>query len=437
MTLVNLKKPHRRDFLKTVGAGLTVPVAASLPGRARAADPITLNVWQWIPDFDVQVDLFNKANPNIKLVQLNVGNSAQQSVKLRNVLTAKTGGPDIVMFTYAMVNGFSRLGAMADLTPYGAADLKSKYTNYAWSELSKNGKIYGLPLDSGPLVQVYRQDLIEKFGVKVPQNWDEFADVAAKVHAKSPTTFMTDCLFSRGEWTMAQLWQQGWRGFETNGDTVSIEVNGKLAKDFARYWQALLDDKLVEAQPGFTTDFFSALDDDRYVEIIAGNWFPNYFRPQAKKTAGKWRVAPAPQVAGKATQTAWGGAAFGVWPQTKYPKEAFEAMRWFLTERAPTELYVNKQFLTPTLNTLLDDKVMLDTPFEFCGGQKVNEVVFDAAKKIMPPIAWAPFHDYVIEVMNDELSQAGAGKRKLAEGFDRIQDKLVIYAKDQGFTVKT
>ena len=111
-------------------------------------------------------------------------------------------------------------------------------------------------------------------------------------------------------------------------------------------------------------------------------------------------------------------------------------MKWFLTERGPTELYVNKQFLTPTLNTLLDDRAMLDTPFPFCGGQKVNEVVFDAAKKIMPPIAWAPFHDYVIEVMNDELSQASAGRRKLAEGFDRIQDKLVAYAKDQGFTVK-
>ena len=428
--------PHRRDVLRTLGGGLLVPAAAALPSRARAADPISLNVWQWIPDFDVQVDLFNKAHTDVKLVQLNVGNSAQQSVKLRNVLTARSGGPDIVMFTYAMTNGFSRLGAMLDLTPFGASELKSKFTNYAWSELSLNGKIYGLPLDSGPLVQMYRPDLLDQFGVKVPENWDEFADAAAKVRSKSPTTFMTDCLFSRGEWTMAQLWQQGWRGFETTGDTIRIEVNGKHAKDFARYWQALLDDKLVEAQPGFTTDFFSALDGDRYVEIIAGNWFPNYFRPQAKKTAGKWRVAPAPQAAGKSSQTAWGGAAFGVSPDSKHPKEAYEALKWFLTERGPTELYVNKQFLTPTLNTLLDDRAMLDTPFPFCGGQKVNEVVFDAAKKIMPPIAWAPFHDYVIEVMNDELSQASAGRRKLAEGFDRIQDKLVAYAKDQGFTVK-
>jgi multiple sugar transport system substrate-binding protein len=234
MKKTSLHALNRRDVLKTIGAGLVVPVAAGLPAQVRAADPITLNVWQWIPDFDVQVDLFNKAHPDIKLVQLNVGNSAQQSVKLRNVLTAKTGGPDIVMFTYAMVNGFSRLGAMADLTPYGAAELKSKYTNYAWSELAKGGTIYGLPLDSGPLVQVYRPDLLDQAGVNVPQTWDEFADAAAKIHAKSPTTFITDCLFSRGEWTMAQLWQQGWKGFETVGDTVRIEVKGKIGKDFAK-----------------------------------------------------------------------------------------------------------------------------------------------------------------------------------------------------------
>lgn len=394
-------------------------------------------MWQWIPDFDTQVELFNKANPNIKLAQLNVGGSAAQSVKLRNVLTAKTGGPDIVMFTYAQVNGFARLGAMADLTPFGAADLKSKFTSYAWNELSKDGKIYGLPLDCAPLVQVYRQDLFEQFNVKVPQNWDEFADAAMKVHAKSPKTFLSNCLFSRGEWTIAQLWQMGWRGIETKGDTISIEMNGKISKDLAKYWQALLDDKLVEAQPGFTTDFFSALDDDRYLEIIAGSWFPNYFRPQARKTAGKWRVAAAPQVKSGNTQTAFGGAAFGVWPDTKHPKEAFETIKWLLTERKPTELYVNKQFLTPTLNELLDDRPLLDTAFEFCGGQKVNEVVFDAAKKILPPVATAPFHDYVLEIMNDELSQAAAGKRKLAEAFDRLQDKLVAFAKDQGFTVKT
>ena len=61
--------PHRRDVLRTLGGGLLVPAAAALPSRARAADPISLNVWQWIPDFDVQVDLFNKAmelQPDLK-----------------------------------------------------------------------------------------------------------------------------------------------------------------------------------------------------------------------------------------------------------------------------------------------------------------------------------------------------------------------------------
>jgi multiple sugar transport system substrate-binding protein len=37
--------------------------------------------------------------------------------------------------------------------------------------------------------------------------------------------------------------------------------------------------------------------------------------------------------------------------------------------------------------------------------------------------------------MTDEFGAAVSGKGTLADAFDRIQDSVVTYAKDQGFTV--
>ena len=37
--------------------------------------------------------------------------------------------------------------------------------------------------------------------------------------------------------------------------------------------------------------------------------------------------------------------------------------------------------------------------------------------------------------IQDELSAAAAGNGTLAEAFDRVQDTVVAYANDQGFTV--
>lgn len=51
---------QRRDFLKVAGASVAV---AALPAAVRAADPVKLLLWSWLPDFQTQVDMFNAAHP--------------------------------------------------------------------------------------------------------------------------------------------------------------------------------------------------------------------------------------------------------------------------------------------------------------------------------------------------------------------------------------
>ena len=47
---------ERRDFLKVAGASVAL---AALPAAVRAADPVKVVLWSWVPDLQLQVDMWS------------------------------------------------------------------------------------------------------------------------------------------------------------------------------------------------------------------------------------------------------------------------------------------------------------------------------------------------------------------------------------------
>ncbi len=71
----------------------------------------------------------------------------------------------------------SKNSSLPALQMENLAEEASIYTAY-------NGQRYGLPLVMTTPVFVYRKDLFEKAGIdKVPTNWDEYREVAKKLHS--------------------------------------------------------------------------------------------------------------------------------------------------------------------------------------------------------------------------------------------------------------
>ena len=72
---------------------------------------------------------------------------------------------------------------------------------------------------------------------------------------------------------------------------------------------------------------------------------------------------------------------------------------------------------------------------DFYGGQAVNEVFAKSSGAVLP-FEWSPFQSFIYQSMSDEFGASlGGGGGTLADAFDRIQDAVVTYAKEQGFTV--
>jgi len=61
--------------------------------------------------------------------------------------------------------------------------------------------------------------------------------------------------------------------------------------------------------------------------------------------------------------------------------------------------------------------------------------VLAKSAKAVTPYEWSPFQDFFYQSMADEFGASISGKGTLSDAFDRIQDAVVTYAKEQGFTV--
>jgi len=62
----------RRGFLKAAGASLAATTLPKVPAAA-ADEIVNLILWSWLPNFQAQVDLFEKAHPNIRVKLVNAG----------------------------------------------------------------------------------------------------------------------------------------------------------------------------------------------------------------------------------------------------------------------------------------------------------------------------------------------------------------------------
>ena len=422
---------ERRDFLKVAGASVAL---AALPAAVRAADPVKVVLWSWVPDLQLQVDMFNAAHPGIQIELVNAGQGDPEYQAVRAGLQAGSGLPDVVQIEFQHLESFRQLDAFADIGQW-ANPHKAEFPEGTWTQVAKGDVVNGMPWDSGPMAMLYRKDILDKYGITPPSTWAEFADAAKKLHAADPNVFLTDALLSNGGWVNGLLWPMGWKPISRDGDKLVVKINDDNAKQFAVYWQDLLDAGAVEAKPGFNTEWYTALDSGRYATWITAGWGPVFLTSFAKTSAGQWRAADLPQWdASKFATGNWGGSTLAVMKATQHLPEAAELAIWLTTNPEATKLYTTKQFLFPCTTALLTSADFAGQKMDFYGGQAVNEVFAKSAAAVSN-FEWSPFQDFLYQSMEDEFGASLNGNGTLSDAFDRIQAAVVTFAQEQGFTV--
>ncbi|MFL5693290.1 MAG: ABC transporter substrate-binding protein [Ktedonobacteraceae bacterium] len=431
-----------RFSVKFAALGLMIVLVASLvacggtPSSSSSSGPVTLTFWTWVPNIQSEVNLFEQSHPNIKIKVVNAGQGAPEYTKLHTALKAGSGAPDIVQIEFQYLPTFEITNDLVDLSQYGANDIKNDYVPWTWSQVTQGSKVYAIPQDSGPMGLLYRKDIFDKYHLAVPQTWAQYQQEAIALHKANPQIYMTDFPASDAGWFNGLLWQAGSRPFKGNGTNLSINLNDSPAIQVANYWGNLINQKVVQTAPDFTTDWYTGLAKGTYATWITAAWGPVFLSGVAAQSSGKWRAAPLPQwTAGGQASANWGGSTDAVTAKSQHPKEAAEFAMWLNHDQNSAMMFAQKQFLFPTVKGVLSNPSFMNAASPFYGGQTVNQIFASASNNVDTSYQWSPFQDYVYTQMGDQLSVAINGKSTFEQAMNNLQNKVVSYAKSQGFTV--
>jgi multiple sugar transport system substrate-binding protein len=395
--------------------------------------------WAWVPGMGRAVTEFNKTHPNICVTQEDVGAGNPEYVAITNALKAGSGAPDVAEVEFDELPSFEVTKNVVNLVPYGANTYKSKFTPWAWSEVSQGSGVYAMPGDAGPMAFYYNTKELAKYGLTPPTTWAEFAADAAKLHKANPNAYMTNFSAIDLQWVMSLMAQDNaWPFAYTGGSNVTINWTGPKQMAFASYWQNLLSAHEVNATTDVSATSFADLDKGIDASWLSSAWGPSYFAPDAKASLGNWRAAPLPQwTAGANVAANWGGSTYPIFSQSKHPAQAAEFAEWLnatdgswnITKTAPSSLF-------PTYLPLLNDPSYKNITVPLSGSSTPG-VQFTAAASQIEGVPWPPFMTEALTQSATVFAGVMNGKQTLQTAFKNFQNVLVNYAKAQGFTVST
>ncbi|MBV9490981.1 MAG: sugar ABC transporter substrate-binding protein [Verrucomicrobia bacterium] len=406
--------------------------------------PITLEVWSWVSGLDKAAALFEQAYPNIKVHVNNIGGGPAQYQKLQTVIKAGSGGPDVAQIEYMYLPSFIVTDGLADLSKYGANDVKSYFVPWTWAQVSPDGKaVYAIPQDTGPMAFLYNKKIFDQYGLTVPATWDEFAQQAEKLNQASGGKVKLASFFpNAAPWFISMAWAAGAELFKTQGDTWVQTLNNPVCEKVLTYWDGLVKKKVVSTIPDFSAEFYNAVGSGQIAGSIEAAWGPGVLAASLNdKTSGEWQMAPLPQWGkGQPFRSGnWGGSSNVVLKQSKHPKAAALFCVWLNTAKGPVMSNWNSYGIFPASLAGLNSPELHQpdkNPDKFCGGQNVGEVYAQASKAVNVEFAWAPWFAFVSDNYNKQIEALLAGKLTPKQALDSWQNESLKNAKGDGYDVK-
>ncbi|GAA1497958.1 ABC transporter substrate-binding protein [Paeniglutamicibacter kerguelensis] len=447
-----MKISHRlRRAATVVTAGLLVSTLAACGGSTAegsastdgvSAEEIatalqtetTLTVWGWAPQLKPIVEAFEAKYPKVKVNLENVGTGNDHYTKIQNAVKAGSGAPDVAQIEYAALPQFALSDSLVDLKGYGAGDLQANYTPSTWGSVNLNGGIYALPQDSGPMAMFYRADVFEKHGIEVPSTWEEYIEAGKKLHAADPKAYITNDMGDAG-FTTSMIWQAGGQPYKVEGSTnVQINLQDEGSKAWTQNWNQLVEGKLVAPVASWSDEWYKGLSDGNIATLIIGAWMPANLESGAADGSGKWRVAPMPTYEkGKPVSAENGGGGDAVLKQSKNKAAAYGFLQFSNGPEGSKIHAANGGF--PSTVADLNDPAFLNAENKYFGGQKINEVLVQSAKDVVPGWSYLPFQTYANSIFSDTVGQAYGSNSDLNPGLTAWQDASIKYGNQQGFTV--
>ncbi len=402
-----------------------------------------ITVWMWqqamnpILNSGVEAD-FLAEYPDVKINWVVYGtNDVYQKLPL--TLSAGTGAPDVALVEDSNLAPFVYLGGLADLTnrvlPY-----VDQMNAYKWATATKDGKVYAMPWDSGPVVLYYRADVFAAAGLSTDPvevskqfaTWDSYLAACKTIKEKTGTPcFMQNRANNDARWYEIMLWQQGLGYYDAAGSvTIDSAENIATLKKLGEFWDAgvVADVEANWTDPWYARFKSTVLADTVATHVEAAWMGGNYKTWICPETKNAWAVAAMPaMVDGQPRASNDGGSSFVI-PDQSLNKEAAWAFVEFITARASSQnkIFVNADIF-PSYEPSYADGIYSAPDAYFFNAQPVREYYLAASKVV--PIGYvygqyySMMHGYVQTAIQKYATGAASAEDALKEAADTVRSQ--------------
>ncbi|MCU9969835.1 ABC transporter substrate-binding protein [Mobiluncus mulieris] len=392
------------------GASETKTPEAKSPASEK---PVTIKYLHRLPDGDGMTKVadvvaeWNKEHPNIQVEATKFDGKPQELIKKLETDVKAGTAPCLAQVGYADLAEVYVKQLVEDVSGE-IGKYKDKFAEAPLNSMSVDGKYFGLPQDTGPLVYYYNKAAFEELGLKVPTTSDELIEEAKKAAAKGKyiVDYQTD---EAGNMMPALSAAAGDQWFKVEGDSWKVDTSGTGSAKVADFWQKLLDAKATATVQRWSEETWKSALNDNIIGTIGAAWEAPLLAGDMAGTPneGKWAVAQLPSFGDKAATGPDGGSGVAVIKGCEAPAQAMEFNAWFNTQ---IEALVSQGLVVAA-------KGKMTTPekvSKFYGGQDVAAEL-TKANETMNPFTYIPSWSSVQQ--NAEQAQKAVDGGKVADLF--------------------
>lgn len=335
------------------------------------------------PDFDSSLKVllpeFEKKT-NIKVDYL-MNNHGDHHTKLTTNLATGSGAGDVIVVDVEKIGPFVASGGLVNLSEkYGADQYQALFAPYAWAQgKGADGGMYGIPVDLGPGVMYYRNDIFEKYGIDAKaaiKDWDAYIAAGEKLKKNN-----VQLIASAADVAQAIIYTT-----VPEGEGLYFDKDGEPVVTSERFVKAFtvakeIRDKGLDGHIlAWSNEWYEGFRNGTFATQLSGAWLLGHLNNWiAPETKGKWRVSNLPD----GIYGSWGGSFLSIPKQSKNQDDAWTLIKYMTTE-SDVQL---KSFETITAfpsNITTYDNELFNKGVDFLGGQKARLVFAEVAKNIKP-----------------------------------------------------
>lgn len=354
------------------------------------------------------VERWNAENPNIQVTATKFDGAAHElNAKVQTDL-ANDVAPCLFQAGYADLAGLYVEGTVQDVSEY-AQKYADKFGEGPFNSMQVDGKYFGLPQDTGPLVYFYNKAEFEALGLSVPTTADEFIETAktAAAQGKYIVSYQPD---EASQIFSAMTAAAGGQWFGIDGDSWTIDFNDAGSVAVQEFWQTLLDADAAVNVGRWSEDWAPKLANKELIGTIGAAWEAPLLAGDMAGTdnEGNWAIAQLPDLgAGQATGPD-GGSGVVVSAGCEHPAEAMEFNAWFNTQV--------DDLASQGLVVAAAESPAAPSYAEFYGGQDVL-AEFTKANDAMNAFTYIPGWASVMATLTTDSAGAADGTSTVADVF--------------------